>query len=116
MLGWDQCNFPKKRTGLNYTELVFLHLVGYAGHVVHLGLETLTHYFSSLGGTGMDMTKIMPGHVTPNLCFYIWWDLWVTYCILVRLGHEASTHYFSCSSGTGMDMTKRALSHVMPNF
>jgi hypothetical protein len=28
-----------------------------------------THYFSSLGGTGMDTTEMTPEHVMPNLCF-----------------------------------------------
>jgi hypothetical protein len=63
------------------------------------GRETTTHYFSCLGGPGADSTKIVSGHVTLNLCFYIWWDLWVMLCILVCTGHEASTHYFSCSAG-----------------
>jgi hypothetical protein len=29
--------FHKKCTGTHYVELVFFHLVGYAGHVVHSG-------------------------------------------------------------------------------
>jgi hypothetical protein len=35
MLRWDQCGFHKKRTSTRYAELVFLHLVGSAGDVVH---------------------------------------------------------------------------------
>jgi hypothetical protein len=34
MLGWPGCIFDEKRAGTRYTELLFLHPVGYAGHVV----------------------------------------------------------------------------------
>jgi hypothetical protein len=33
MLGSAQCGFHKKRTGTHYAELVFLHLVRYAGNI-----------------------------------------------------------------------------------
>jgi hypothetical protein len=35
MIGWDECGFHKKCDGTPYAELVFLHLVVSAGHVVH---------------------------------------------------------------------------------
>jgi hypothetical protein len=35
MLGWDRYGFDKKRAVTHYIELVFLHLVGSAGQVVH---------------------------------------------------------------------------------
>jgi hypothetical protein len=34
MVGWDRYGFDKKHLGTRYVELVFLHLVGYAGLVV----------------------------------------------------------------------------------
>jgi hypothetical protein len=36
---------------------------------VHPGCETLTHYFSSSCGIGMDSTKSSLRQVPPNLCF-----------------------------------------------
>jgi hypothetical protein len=35
MLGWDRYKFHKKHIGARYVEFVFLHPVGYAGHVLH---------------------------------------------------------------------------------
>jgi hypothetical protein len=35
MLGWDRYGLYKKCAGTHYAELVFLHRVGFAGHVVH---------------------------------------------------------------------------------
>jgi hypothetical protein len=35
MLGWVWCGFHKKRTRTRYAQLVFLHLVGSAGDVMH---------------------------------------------------------------------------------
>jgi hypothetical protein len=37
MLRWYRCGFYKKRVRTRYVELVFLHPVGSAGHVVYSG-------------------------------------------------------------------------------
>jgi hypothetical protein len=37
LLGWDWYGFQKKRVETHDTKLVFLHLVGYAGHIVDSG-------------------------------------------------------------------------------
>jgi hypothetical protein len=39
MLAWARCSFHIKRIGTRYTELVFLHTVGYAGSVLNSGVS-----------------------------------------------------------------------------
>jgi hypothetical protein len=95
------------------------------------GHKTLMHYFLCSGGTGTGSTKSTPGHVRPNLCFCIRWDMRVMECVPISPGHESSAHYFSCSAGqdtlhqtcvfpcsrgAGTDLTKRTLGHVTPNL
>jgi hypothetical protein len=41
LLGWVLCTFHKKRGGTRYDELVFLHSVGSADHVVQSGASGL---------------------------------------------------------------------------
>jgi hypothetical protein len=71
------------------------------------GGETSTHYFSYVGGTGPDLTKSEPAHVTLNFYFCILWELRVMQCIPVSPGHEPSTHYFSYPGGTRTELTKK---------
>jgi hypothetical protein len=58
MLGWAQCSFHKKHTGTRYTEHVFLHPVGYVGHIVHSGASWVRNI--------------------NTLFFILWWD-WYGY-------------------------------------
>jgi hypothetical protein len=119
MLGMAWCGFHKNRAGTRYTELAYLNPVGTAGHIVHSSAsvrETWSHYFSCWGGTGMYSTESAIGHVMPNLCFCIRWDMPVMLCILLRLGREMLTHYFSCSGATGMYSTKSADGHITLNL
>jgi hypothetical protein len=72
MLWWAQCSFYKKRVGTRYAKIVFLHLVGSAGHIVHSGARGAPNVgalFSCWGGPGTVSIKIAPGDVTPTLCF-----------------------------------------------
>jgi hypothetical protein len=40
MLGWDRYGYDKKRDETFDAKILFLHLVGSAGHVVHFGAST----------------------------------------------------------------------------
>jgi hypothetical protein len=64
----------------------------------------------------MGFPKTAPRHVTLNLCFYIRWDLWVMWCIMVHPGREMSMHYFSCLDAPGAVSIKSAPGHVTPNM
>jgi hypothetical protein len=79
MLAWDWYRFNKKCTVTRYVELVCLHSVGSVGHVVHSGVSGMPNadaLFFMLGGVFSE--KITLGHITPKLCFCIWWHMRVT--------------------------------------
>jgi hypothetical protein len=81
MLRWDRYGFHKTRSGTRYAELVVLHPMGYVGHVVHSGAsgaQNTKYYFLCSGGPNAVFIKNALGQVTPNLCFYIRWDLRIT--------------------------------------
>jgi hypothetical protein len=118
MLASAQNGFDKKNAMTRYAELVFLHPVRSAGHVVHSiasRAQNINAFFNARVAES-DSAKIALGHITPNLFFCIRWDQWVTYCISVRLGHEALIHYFSCSGGTDMDSIKSTSKYVTSNL
>jgi hypothetical protein len=54
MLGWARCDFHNMRARTRYTELLFLHPVGSADHVVH---------FDAFGAQNVTA-----------LFFMLWWD------------------------------------------
>jgi hypothetical protein len=81
MLGWDRYRFYKKCAETCYAEVVIFYPVGSAGHIVHsgaFGARNVDALFFMLGWLSAVSIKRTLGHVTPNLCFCIRWDLWVT--------------------------------------
>jgi hypothetical protein len=80
MLGRALCSFHKKRIGTHYTELVFLHLMGSVGHVVHFSVSGVRNYtlFFMLGWARCGFHKKRAGTHYAELVFCIWWDLRVT--------------------------------------
>jgi hypothetical protein len=46
MLGWARSGFEKKSVRTRYTEHVFLHPVGCAGHAVHYGASGVRNVYA----------------------------------------------------------------------
>jgi hypothetical protein len=86
LLGWAQCGFHKKCIKIYYTELMFLYLVGFAGHVVDSGAfehETSTDFFHA---------RIGPVRIRQKAH----WDTLCRTCIFVTGGICGSHSAFSC--------------------
>jgi hypothetical protein len=81
MLRWAWCGFHEKCTEKHYAEVVFLHPVESVGHVVHsdaFGARNVNAQIFMLMWDRYGFNKKASGHITPNLCFCMWWDLRVT--------------------------------------
>jgi hypothetical protein len=118
MLGWAHCGFYKKCAGTHYTELVFLHQVESAGHILHSttseekNVDALScmvmwdRYRLDKKRAGTHYSELVflhpvgsVGHVVDSLAS----------------GHETSMQYFSCSGGPSAVFIKSALGHVTLN-
>jgi hypothetical protein len=80
MLGLDWCGFHEKRIGTSYVELVVLHPVGYAGHVVHSsasGVQNVEALFSIIVRDRYGFHTKCAGTHYAELVFCIRLDLWV---------------------------------------
>jgi hypothetical protein len=72
MLGWDQYVLDKNHARTPCIEVVFLHPMGSAGHVVpsvKTRTQNINPLFSYSCGLGVVSIKSVPEHVTPNLLF-----------------------------------------------
>jgi hypothetical protein len=73
MLWWAQCSFYKKRVGTRYAKIVFLHLVGSAGHIVHSGARgapNVDALFFMLGWARYGFHKNCAGRRYADLVFF----------------------------------------------
>jgi hypothetical protein len=88
-----------------YDKHVFLHPVGYAGHVVHSGASGARNVDALLCKLGRDWYGFQKKCDGPH------------YVELVFLhpGRKTLTHYFSCLSGTDTESTKNASGHLTSN-
>jgi hypothetical protein len=105
MLRWARCRFHKKRDGTRYAELVFLHLVGSAGHVVHNNASGVrivdALIFHACVGLVQFPQKARRDRLSRTCVFHPVGSVGLI-VHLVRSGRETSSHYFSCSRETGM--------------
>jgi hypothetical protein len=112
LLRWAWCGFHKKHLRICYAELVFLYTWVCESRSA-FGLWNIDVLFFMLGWALCGFhKKSASGQVTPNLCFYIRWYLWVPVCP----GHQTSTQYLSCSGGPIVVSIKSALGHVTLNL
>jgi hypothetical protein len=110
MLGRSRCGFHIMCVGTHYAELVFLHPVGIALYALHTGssgAQNVITQFFMLGQNRYGFDKMVLGHITLNLCFCIWCDLWVTWCIQVHSGCDVDAPFFKLESAQCPSHEKR---------
>jgi hypothetical protein len=109
MHGWVWCRSNKKHGMTRYHELMFLHLVGYAGHVVRSGAseaQNVNTLFFILRSVQCGSHK---HHVEARYAKHMFLYPLGSVGHIVRSGafeRKMSTHYFSYSSGSGADPKK----------
>jgi hypothetical protein len=60
---WDLFRFHKMRARIRYDEPAFLHLVGFAGHVVHFGASGARNIDILFFKLGWDQYRFHKNHV-----------------------------------------------------
>jgi hypothetical protein len=78
MLGWDWHRFHKQCDGIRYIKLVsaFGRICESRIAFRRVREQNVVALFFCSGGPSTVSIKSVPGQVVPNLCFFIWWDLW----------------------------------------
>jgi hypothetical protein len=109
MLGWTWSSFHKKHARTHYTELAFLHPMGFVGYVVHSGASD-----ARWDQYGFDK-KFARIRYAELVFLYL-----VRYaCHVVHFGASGERNgdgLLSWSGGTGTDSTKSTLRYVTLNL
>jgi hypothetical protein len=119
MLGWARYGFHKKHARTSYTELVFLHPMGYVGHVVHFGASgprNIDTLFFVLGWNQYGINKKRTRtHYTELIFLHSVGSAGHIVHSAVS-GARNVNALFSSSGGPGVISIKSAPGHVTPNI
>jgi hypothetical protein len=95
--------FDKKHVGTHYAELVFLHQVRHADHVVHSGASGARNVDARFFMLGWARYGFRKKHAETRYFTVVFLHLVESTGHIVHfgaVGRETLTHYFSCSGGT----------------